>query len=103
MVVSNGIRRNHLNEALLIHACRDAVPGYAKRDFGDGQNCFANGRRRADGELSSLAGEKRFPAPDIRPDFQVLGILEGHAPVFRRLRRKPGTDLIRCDDALGHV
>ena len=34
---------------------------------------------------------------------QVLGIVEGHAPVFRRLRGKPGTDLILGDDALGDV
>ena len=103
MIESRRVRRDHLDEALFIHACPDAVPGYAKRDFGYGKNCFANRGRRANGELSSLAGEKRFPAPDIRPNFRVLGIVEGHAPVFRRLRRKPGTDLIRCDDALRHV
>ena len=50
-----------------------------------------------------MTGEKRFPAPDIRPDLKVLLIVEGQAPIFRRLRGRPGTDLIRGDDALGHV
>ena len=95
LVVSNSVWRNDLNEALFIRACRDAIPGYAKRDFGYEQNCFGHRRRRSNRELSKLTGEKRYPAPDIRPDFQVLGIVEGHAPVFWRLMRKPGTDMIR--------
>ena len=46
---------------------------------------------------------KRFPAPDVRLEFHVLGIIKWHASVFRRLRGKPGTDLILGDDTLGDV
>ncbi len=102
-MVSSRVCWDALNEPQVVNFCRDAVPGDAQLNILDAHNNFANPCRRADQELSNLAGEKRFPAPDIHADFQIFLIVEGHALVFRRLRRKPGTDLIRCDDALGHV
>ena len=92
-----------LNEPQVANPGRGAVADEDERNFCYRQNSFANGGRWANRELSNLAERKRFPVPGVRPDSQVIGIVEGHDQVFRRLRGKPSTDMILGDDALWDV
>jgi len=88
---------------MFVHACRDVVPGYAGRDFGYGQNCLGNRRRRANRELSKLTDETRFRTPDVGADLDIFRIIKSHVLVFRRLMRKAGSDLRFVYNALVYI